>query len=125
MSAAKTIYLFVNGIATWPGNFTNWNKRAVTFTHTHTDFRAEAFEYFTTPLTRPFKEDQRAKHFARAIKEYSQAGWNIICVGQPSAGWMPVLWQTATKSCHPWNRHRKGCPARMFQADPGALFECH
>jgi hypothetical protein len=91
MSAAKTIYLFVNGIATWPGNFTNWNKRAVTFTHTHTDFRAEAFEYFTTPLTRPFKEDQRAKHFARAIKEYSQAGWNIICVGQPSAGWMPVF----------------------------------
>ena len=78
---AKTIYLFVNGIATWPGVFTNWNKRAVTFTHTTSENRAEAFEYFTTPLTRPFKEDQRAKHFARAIKEYSRLGWNIICVG--------------------------------------------
>ena len=81
MNPARTIYLFVNGIATWPGNFTNWNKRAVTFTHTRTEHRAEAFEYFCTPLTRPFKEDQRAKHFARALNDYSRAGWNIICVG--------------------------------------------
>lgn len=81
MSEARTIYLFVNGIATWPGNFTNWNKRAVTFTHTRTESRAEAFEYFTTPLTRPFKEDQRAKHFARALNDYSKAGWKIFCVG--------------------------------------------
>jgi hypothetical protein len=81
MNPAKTIYLFVNGIATWPGNFTNWNKRAVTFTHTRTEHRAEAFEYFTTPLTRPFKEDQRTKHFARALREYSKLGWQIVCVG--------------------------------------------
>lgn len=81
MTAAKTIYLFVNGIATWPGAFTNWNKRAVTYTHTHTENRAEAFEYFCTPLSRPFREDQRAKHFARAVSEYAGKGWNIICVG--------------------------------------------
>lgn len=81
MSAEKTIYLFVNGIATWPGNFTNWNKRAVTYTHTLTPFRAEAFEYFCTPLTRPFREDERAKHFARALHEYSSRGWKIVCVG--------------------------------------------
>jgi hypothetical protein len=81
VNADKTIYLFVNGIACWPGNFTNWNKRAVTFTHTHTENRAEAFEYFTTPLTRPFKEDQRTKHFARALHEYGRAGWQIVCVG--------------------------------------------
>ena len=81
MSAERTIYLFVNGIATWPGNFTNWNKRAVTFTHTRTPHKAEAFEYFCTPLTRPFREDERAKHFARAVREYSRRGWRIICVG--------------------------------------------
>ena len=81
MTSERTIYLFVNGIATWPGNFTNWNKRAVTFTHTQTEFRAEAFEYFCTFLTRPFREDERAKHFARAIKEYARAGWRIVCVG--------------------------------------------
>ena len=77
----RTIYLFVNGVRTWPGNFTNWNKRAVTFTHTHTEARGEAFEYFCTFLTRPFREDQRAKHFARALRAYSALGWNIVCVG--------------------------------------------
>ena len=81
MIESRTIYLFVNGIATWPGNFTNWNKRAVTFIHTRTPHRAEAFEYFCTPITRPFREDQRAKHFARAVREYSKLGWKIICVG--------------------------------------------
>ena len=81
MNQPRTIYLFVNGIATWPGNFTNWNKRAVTFTHTRTENRAEAFEYFCTPLTRPFREDERAKHFARALRDYSSAGWKIVCVG--------------------------------------------
>jgi len=70
MSTDRTIYLFVNGVACWPGNFTNWNKRAVTFTHTRTPHRAEAFEYFCTPITRPFREDERAKHFARALREY-------------------------------------------------------
>jgi len=78
---SRTIYLFVNGIATWPGNFTNWNKRAVTFTHTTTEHRAEAFEYFCTPILRPFREDERAKHFARAVREYSRLGWKIVCVG--------------------------------------------
>ena len=81
MNPDRTIYLFVNGVAAWPGNFTNWNKRAVTFTHTRTEHRAEAFEYFCTVLTRPFREDERAKHFARAIREYSRLGWKIICVG--------------------------------------------
>jgi hypothetical protein len=81
MKTARTIYLFVNGIATWPGNFTNWNKRAVTFTHTHTEVKAEAFEYFCTAITRPFRADERAKHFARALREYSRLGWNIVVVG--------------------------------------------
>jgi hypothetical protein len=81
MTDARTIYLFVNGIAVWPGNFTNWNKRAVTFIHTQTPHRAEAFEYFCTLITRPFREDQRAKHFARALREYSARGWQIVCVG--------------------------------------------
>lgn len=81
MITARTVYLFVNGIATWPGDYTNWNKRAVTFTHTETEHRAEAFEYFCTPLTRPFREDQRAKHFARSISDYAGKGWNIVCVG--------------------------------------------
>ena len=78
---SRTIFLFVNGIATWPGNFTNWNKRAVTCTHTTTEHRAEAFEYFCTPISRPFREDERARHFARAVHEYSRRGWKIICVG--------------------------------------------
>ncbi|HVU07650.1 MAG TPA: hypothetical protein VHG89_03810 [Verrucomicrobiae bacterium] len=81
MEHGKTIYLFVNGIATWPGNFTNWNKRAVTFTHTRTGNYAESFEYFTTPFTRPFKEDERAKNFARALRDYIAFGWKIVCVG--------------------------------------------
>jgi pimeloyl-ACP methyl ester carboxylesterase len=81
VNEARTVYLFVNGIATWPGNYTNWNKKAVTFTHTETEHRAEAFEYFCTWFTRPFREDERAKHFARSLREYAAKGWNIVCVG--------------------------------------------
>jgi pimeloyl-ACP methyl ester carboxylesterase len=81
MNEARTIYLFVNGIATWPGNFTNWNKHAVTWTHLRTDCRADSFEYFCTALTRPFREDQRAHHFARALRAYAKAGWKVVCVG--------------------------------------------
>lgn len=81
LSPTRTVYLFVNGVATWPGNYTNWNKRAVTYANLRAYGKAEAFEYFCTWLTRPFREDQRAKHFARAIREYSNAGWNIVCVG--------------------------------------------
>jgi pimeloyl-ACP methyl ester carboxylesterase len=81
MKAEKIIFLFVNGIATWPGNFTNWNKRAVTFTHVHTEARAEAFEYFCTFVSRPFREDERMKHFARSLWEYEKTGWKIHCVG--------------------------------------------
>ena len=53
----------------------------MTRTHLQTPHKAEAFEYFCTPLTRPFREDERAKHFARSLHEYTKAGWKIICVG--------------------------------------------
>jgi hypothetical protein len=71
------IYIYVPGIDTIPGASKNWSGRAVTWTHLHTPHRAEKVEYFTTPLTRPLRDGQRARKFASTIKYYAHAGFEI------------------------------------------------
>jgi pimeloyl-ACP methyl ester carboxylesterase len=133
VTPSPTIYLYVNGIATWPGDATNWNKRAVTFTHLTTPHRAEAFEYFTTPLTRPFKEDQRAKHFDRAVRAYSRAGWKIVCVGHSNgaaiileglkrAGWPRVEGVHLVCAACEADFERNGLNAALARAAVGKVF---
>jgi hypothetical protein len=76
-----SVYLFVSDSASGPGNITDWVRRAVTFTHVGEQHKAEAIECCCSPFTRPFREDQQAKHFARVLHEYTDQGWQIICVG--------------------------------------------
>lgn len=75
----KTVIIYVNGILTWPGSADNWNGRAVTWTHLHTDYRAEDFEYACGPFTRRVWQQRRAKHLAKMILFYK--GWDIILAG--------------------------------------------
>jgi len=72
------IYIYVNGILSYPGCADNWTDRAVTWTHVRTDHRAEKFEYFTGPLTRRLYQTQRAQKLARMISFYQ--GWEVVLV---------------------------------------------
>jgi pimeloyl-ACP methyl ester carboxylesterase len=75
----KQIIFFVNGIATWPGDSKNWNKRAVTWTHLNTsDLRGQLDEYFTTALTVWVHAKDRAENFAELLQQFD--GWDIIIV---------------------------------------------
>lgn len=77
----KRIYIFVNGILTVPGSASNWNRRAVTWTHLHTEHRAESLEYLSTVLMRPFFQRRRARKLANKIRFYAAARWEIVLAG--------------------------------------------
>jgi hypothetical protein len=74
----RAIYIYVPGILTLPGG-KNWCGKAVTWTHLHTEFRAEKVEYLTTPLTRPFREAERAQKSADTMCYYKE--WDINLAG--------------------------------------------
>ena len=79
----KTIYIAVNGIATWPGDARNWNKRFVTWINLDAEHyaagdRAENDEYFTTAATVWIHARDRAKAFADLLDQFY--GWRIIVV---------------------------------------------
>lgn len=76
---SSKIYIYVNGILTWPGDARNWNGRAVTWTHTMTDHKAEKIEYYVGPISRAFGQKKRAEKLARTLEFYQ--GWDIVLVG--------------------------------------------
>lgn len=85
MPDGRTIYFFVNGIATWPGDARNWNKRAVTWMHLHTPHAAQNDEYFTTALTVWIHARRRAREFATLLRQFSGTqhkccGYKIVIV---------------------------------------------
>lgn len=75
------IYIFVNGILTFPGLSHNWNRRAVTWVHVNTPHRAESLEYYIGPITRPFLDGYRARKLARKLGFYIDAGFELVLVG--------------------------------------------
>jgi hypothetical protein len=79
------VFLFVNGIRTFPGSSKNWNGRAVTATHNRfceTTERAEKVEYFTLAVSRPFGQGYRADKLLKVARYYSQPGrnWDKVIV---------------------------------------------
>ncbi len=77
---SKRIYIYVNGILTFPGLSRNWNRRAVTWTHVHTPHKAESLEYLIGPLTRPFMDGYRATKLRRKLAFYQEA-FDIVLAG--------------------------------------------
>jgi len=75
----QTIFIYVPGIRTRPGEAYNWSGRAVTWTNLNTPHKAEKVEYFTLAITRPFGQADRAHKLQRTLRFYS--GWNIHLVG--------------------------------------------
>jgi len=75
----KTVYFFINGIATYPGNAKNWNKRAaVWLTINQSQCHGLLDEYFTTALTVWIHEKARAETFAHLLDQFY--GWRIVIV---------------------------------------------
>lgn len=83
MDEMKRIVIYVNGIMNQPGDAKNWTDRAVSWTHKHTEFRAEKFEYFCGVLTRRLFQAGHAQDLADMIEDYHQDDdhFKIVLVG--------------------------------------------
>lgn len=77
----KKIFICVNGIENRPADARNWNGRAVTWIHIHTDVCAEKFEYFCSALGRGWGQKKRAEHLASMIRYYINDGWEVVLIG--------------------------------------------
>jgi predicted alpha/beta hydrolase family esterase len=65
------IFIFVNGILTWPGNSRNWTGRAVTHYLSKKSLKAERVEYFAGVVGKRFWQRRRAKKLAKKISFYT------------------------------------------------------
>lgn len=73
----RRLFVFVNGILTFPGASSNWTGRAVTRTHLDTPHAAEKVEYLTLPtLHRLLGQRNRVVKLARTISFYE--GWQLV-----------------------------------------------
>lgn len=77
----KTIYIFVNGILTFPGLSHNWNRRAVTRFMAEFGLMAESLEYLVFAVTRFLFTRYRAEKLAAKIKHYRRCGYKVVLVG--------------------------------------------
>ncbi|HEX2862167.1 MAG TPA: hypothetical protein VHN79_11030 [Lacunisphaera sp.] len=78
---ALRVFICVNGILTLPDESEGWTDRAVTWLHTHTDFRAEKFEYACGAITRRLRQQWRAQAIAKMCAYYFSAGYEVSLVG--------------------------------------------
>lgn len=78
---SRHVIVFINGILAAPGASDGWTDRAVTWTHLHTEHRAEKLEYFSGALTRRLFQQRRAEKFARMLERYAAAGYTFSLVG--------------------------------------------
>jgi len=75
----RTVFIYVNGILTFPGESDNWNGKAVTWTHLRTPHRAEKVEYYVGPVSRALGQKKRAEKLTKTLRYYE--GWEIILAG--------------------------------------------
>lgn len=105
----KTIYIFINGILTRPGDENGWNDKAVTWTNKWflQDCRAgEKYEYFTWATTRLFKQQMRAIKLAKMISFYPEIeDFDIVLVGHSNGcdiilRTLKLIWGRKIKALH-------------------------
>jgi predicted alpha/beta hydrolase family esterase len=72
-------FIFVNGILNCPGSSNGWTDRAVTWIHTHTEHRAEKFEYFSPVIFRRWFLKDWTNDLAELVAKY--AGKPLVLVG--------------------------------------------
>jgi hypothetical protein len=75
----RTVYIWVNGILTFPGDSNNWNGKAATWINIHTPHKSEKIEYFVGPISRAFGQKKRSEKLARTMSFYKD--WDIVLGG--------------------------------------------
>ena len=75
------VFIFINGILSWPGDHNGWTDRAVTWTQTRTEHKAEKWEYAAGALTRRLFQEERAESVAILMRYYETSGFEISLVG--------------------------------------------
>jgi pimeloyl-ACP methyl ester carboxylesterase len=84
----KRVFIFVNGILSWPSDADGWTDRAVTWTNIRTETAVgEKYEYICGPLTRRLKQQRRAEGLAKMCRYYAD------CVGQDPHHTHKQKWQ--------------------------------
>lgn len=76
----KHIWIFVNGIMTFPGDADNWNARAVAHCLSK-GILADRMEYFVGPISRAFGQKARVKKLVGAIRWFRRSGFDISLCG--------------------------------------------
>ena len=124
----KRVFLYINGILTRPGESDNWNGRAVTWTHLHTDFLAEKVEYYVGPISRAFGRGQRrrAEKLAKTIRYYANQGWQVVLVAHSNganvvANAVPLLAQNHRDAVESVHLVAAACPADFRENGLNAL----
>jgi hypothetical protein len=74
----KRIYLFINGILSWPGDSHGWATRAVTFFNVRTPHKGQADLYFCTAIGRAWHQGRRIQSFVDLLRWYVDDGWEIV-----------------------------------------------
>lgn len=82
-SVSNTVWIFINGINNWPGSSAAWTDRAVTWTHQHTEHRAEKLEYWAGAVSRRWfgGNTKRATALLDITGTYRKWGWAVNWVG--------------------------------------------
>lgn len=83
----RIVFIFVNGILTFPGRANNWNVRAVTQVQAEYRIYGETVEYFTGPLfSRVVLQTDRTNKLVQKLRSYSDRGWDIHLVVHSNGG---------------------------------------
>lgn len=79
----KTVFIFVNGIRTFPGDSDNWNGKAVTATLSRGPdcVAAEKVEYYTLAITRGMLQAHRAAKLRKVLSRYPDDSFCRVLVG--------------------------------------------
>lgn len=80
IAVPKVVFIFVNGIMTFPGASDNWNGRATSWALQRGRL-AEKCEYFVGPISRMFGQWSRAKKLAKTMRFYYSRGFKMVLVG--------------------------------------------
>jgi pimeloyl-ACP methyl ester carboxylesterase len=128
------VQIYVPGILVVPGASRNWDGRAVTHTHTWSDYRAEKVEYWCGPVSRAFGQKERAEKLYRTISYYDGKDWQRVLVGHSNGSdviltmlrerqWMPridALHLVCAATCSDFERN--GLNSLLIRGKVGQVF---
>lgn len=109
------VWVFVNGILTFPGKSQGWTDRAVTWLQCRYKHKAEKWEYLAGPFTRRLRQQSRARKIATLMAYYQEHGIDVILVGH-SNGCDLIARVLSLRGVKPWYYRNPVRSAHLFAA---------